>query len=78
MMFYCPKKESCINYKVRCFNCGAIADELNLYPRYIDREDQKRKLRTLLVNVPEVWLVNEQLTDIVDYLIENGVVVREE
>lgn len=70
-MFNCPKKNTCINYKIRCFNCGAIAEDYNPYPRYLDREDQKRKLRILLANKPETL-------DIVDYLVENGVIVREE
>lgn len=69
-MLNCPKKDTCINYKIRCFNCGAVADDLHPYPRYVDREEQKHRLRVLLVNKPETL-------DIVDYLVENGVIVKE-
>lgn len=73
----CSKKDTCVNYRIRCFNCGAMADIFNPYPRYVDKEEQKRRLRILLVNKPDLFLSNEQLFALVDYLVENGVVVRE-
>lgn len=76
-MFNCSKKDSCINYKIRCFNCGAVADDLHPYPRYIDRDAQKLKMLDLMRDKSEYFSSAENMCMLVNYLVENGVVIRE-
>lgn len=78
----CFKKDTCVNYKIRCFNCGAMSDMTNPYPRYSNKIDHKNKLMDLLNKNPELldganrfpW----KKVNLVDYLVEHGVRVEED
>lgn len=34
----CPKKDTCLNYNIKCASCGANSDIYNHYPLYKDRD----------------------------------------
>lgn len=77
----CPKKDECVNYKTRCFNCQAISDVMNPYPRYVDKAEHERRLLWLLNGIPEMLSkANNSPYDkkhLVTYLVNNGVRVEE-
>ena len=78
----CSRKDECVNYKIRCFNCQAMSDVMHPYPRYASKLDHKNKLTDLLNEVPDLveganrfpW----KKVKLVDYLVEHGVRVEDE
>lgn len=81
MIMNCPKKDECVNYKIRCFNCQSVADVINPYPKYVDKAEHERRLLWLLNGIPE--LLNKagnspyDKKHLVTYLVNNGVRVEE-
>lgn len=81
-MMNCFKKNECVNYKLRCFNCQAMAHFTDPYPRFVDKAEHERRLLWLLNGVPELLgdavKSNEDKKRLVTYLINNGVRVEVE
>ena len=50
----CSRKETCVNYKIRCFDCGVTGDFTNPYPRYVNKIEHKDRLMDLLNEVPDM------------------------
>lgn len=79
-MLRCSKKDTCVNYKIRCFDCGAMSDCLNPYPRYVNKEQHEERLLDLLGDVPDMLDNLERFpwkrTKLVKYLVEHGVRVE--
>ena len=77
----CSRKNGCVNYKKRCFECGAMGDVMNPYPYYADVKTNERKLMRLLNDIPELLKMGaDSLYDrkrLVTYLVKNGVRVEE-
>lgn len=77
----CAKKDTCVNYRTRCFECMSISDICNPYPRYINEEEHERRLTWLLHGVPEmIKSANESQDNIkrlATYLVNNGVRVED-
>lgn len=77
----CYKKDSCVNYKTRCFECQSMSDVMHPYPKYADKAEHERRLTWLLNGIPE--LLNKAGNSpydkkrLVTYLINNGVRVEE-
>lgn len=78
----CFKKDECVNYKLRCFNCQAMSDFTNPYPRFVNKAEHERRLLWLLNGVPELLgKANDSPYDknkLVTYLVNNGVRVEVE
>ena len=77
----CSKKDECVNYKTRCFECQAMSDMMNPYPKYVDKPEHERRLLWLLNGIPELLSsANNSPYDkkrLVSYLVTNGVRVEE-
>lgn len=74
----CSQKDHCINYKLRCFECGAMSNIHDIYPKYVSRDDNRDKLVELLVARPE--LLSDSLPNalrLADYLAEHNVRVED-
>lgn len=77
----CFKKDECVNYKTRCFECQAMSDVLHPYPNYIDKAEHERRLLWLLNGIPELLgdavKSDEGKKRLAAYLVNNGVRVEE-
>lgn len=77
----CNKKDACVNHKIRCFECQAMADVMNPYPRFVDQNEHERRLLWLLNGIPELLgkAANSPYDKkrLVTYLVNNGVRVEE-
>lgn len=77
----CFKKDECINYKTRCFECQSMADMMSPYPNYTDKKEQEKKLNRILADIPALLSRAENSPydkkRLVRYLINNGVRVEE-
>ena len=78
----CLKKDECVNYKTRCFECQAMSDVMHPYPNYVDKAEHERRLTWLLNGIPELLSkAGNSPYDkkrLVTYLVTNGVRVEKE
>lgn len=70
----CSKKDNCVNYKIRCFECGVMSDIHNHHPRYVSKEKNRNRLLELINEFPDL---RPYAIEVVNYLIKNGVRVEE-
>lgn len=71
-MLNCFKKDECVNYKIRCFNCQAMSHMMQPYPRFVDKNEHERRLTILLNDIQE----DMTKENFVKYLVSNGVRVE--
>ena len=78
----CSRKDTCLNHRIRCYECFSMSDMMNNYPEYVDKEEHKRRLLWLLNGIPELLnKANNSPYDknrLVTYLVNNGVRVEED